>query len=101
MTGSPAPPRETVEVPFAPDGGKHMDVLRNFVNAILRDELLVAPGGEGLHSLELGNAMVLSGSLGEPVSLPLDGDAYERLLRQKVAEESGRCDRLCSNGRTR
>ncbi len=63
----------------------HIDILRNFVEAVLRDTPLVAPGAEGVKSLELANAMVYSGIEHETVRLPLDGEAYERLLQELCA----------------
>jgi len=76
---------ETIEVPVTGEGGGWGHVHRNFVNAILHGEPLISPGVEGIRSLELGNAMVLSGVREETVPLPLDGDAYEALLREKTA----------------
>ena len=55
--------------------------MQNFVNAILKDEPLIAPGEEGVKGLELGNAMLMAGLTRKPVELPLDGDAYEAFLK--------------------
>ncbi len=62
-----------------------MKVTQNFVDAILDGVPLIAPAEEGLLSLELGNAMLFSGLTGKTVELPLDGAAYERLIRKLVA----------------
>ncbi|HNQ35883.1 MAG TPA: hypothetical protein PKN80_07465, partial [bacterium] len=48
--------------------------------AILEGEPLIAPGSEGLWSVEFINALILSGRQGRPVDLPLDRDEYDRLL---------------------
>ena len=45
--------------------------------------LIDAP--EGLHSVELANAMVYSAWTDSPVELPLDSAAYEAALREKIA----------------
>lgn len=50
---------------------QHIGVLNAFAAAILRGEPLVADGVEGIHGLELSNAMHLSSWLEKPVSLPI------------------------------
>jgi hypothetical protein len=40
---------------------------------------------EGIHSVELANAMILSGLTGETVNLPLDSAAYEAKLKSLIA----------------
>ncbi|NUN95128.1 MAG: gfo/Idh/MocA family oxidoreductase, partial [Candidatus Omnitrophica bacterium] len=79
---------ETTAVEIAPDTGKglHQELTQNFVNAILYQEPLVAPGEEGIRSLALSNAMLLSGLRDKWVELPLDGVEYKALL-----------DELCAN----
>src|SRR3954471_10172817 len=76
-----------VEVPVtAPDhGGQHIEILQNFTDAILDNAPLKAPGEEGIYSVELANAILLSAWTGKAVSLPLDGAVYERELNQKIA----------------
>jgi hypothetical protein len=60
--------------------------MENFVNAILDGGPLIASGEEGLHSLELANAMVYSSLLGRTVELPMDGAAWEKKLNQLISE---------------
>ena len=64
----------------------HAILMQNFVNAILDGEPLIAPGEEGIHSVELANAMVYSSLLGQPVELPMDGAAWEK-LNQLIADQ--------------
>lgn len=64
----------------------HAIMTQNFVNAILDDEPLIAPGAEGVNSVELANVMVYSSLLGETVELPMAGAAWEKKLNQLVAE---------------
>lgn len=75
-----------VEIPFenAPNG--HAVLMQNFVNAILDGEPLIAPGNEGIHSIELANIILYSSLLEQTLELPLDGSAYERKLGQLIAE---------------
>ncbi|MBN2311704.1 MAG: Gfo/Idh/MocA family oxidoreductase [Candidatus Hydrogenedentes bacterium] len=77
-----------VEVPVkdAPQG--HSVVTQNFVNAILKGEPLIAPAEEGIHSVEIANAMLFSAMLGQPVDIPLDGAAYEAELNKRIAEST-------------
>jgi predicted dehydrogenase len=75
-----------VSIPAAGHGGQHNEVLQNFTDAILDGEALVAPAPEGIHSVELANSMLLSAWLDKPVTLPIDGKKYERLLKGKIAE---------------
>ena len=60
--------------------------MQNFVNAILDGESLIAPGTDGIHSVELANAMVFSSLLKETVELPMNGKAWEAKLSQLIAE---------------
>lgn len=81
-----APNVEEFTYTFEGAGGQHVEVLNNFADAILDGTPLVAPAAEGIHSVELGNAMLYSSSLRETVSMPLDAAAYEQLLKKRVAE---------------
>ena len=49
--------------------------MQNFVNAILDGEPLIAPGAEGIHSVELANVMLYSSLIGQTVELPMDSAA--------------------------
>ncbi len=69
---------------------KHSDLVDNFAAAILDDAPLVSPGVEGIHSLELGNAMLMSGLTGRPVDLPMDRNAYENLLGSLCVQSRAR-----------
>ena len=77
-----------VSIPAAGHGGQHNEVLQNFTDAIIDGATLVAPAPEGIHSVELANAMLLSAWTDKPVSLPIDGKKYERLLKAKIAESA-------------
>jgi predicted dehydrogenase len=66
-------------------GGQHSEILTNFAAAILDGVPLVAPAVEGLNSLELANAMLLSAWTDKTVELPLDGKLYEKWLKRKIS----------------
>jgi uncharacterized phage protein gp47/JayE len=46
---------------------------------------LVAPAAEGIRSVELANAILLSSWTDRAVELPLDAATYARWLRRKIA----------------
>jgi predicted dehydrogenase len=75
-----------VEIPFENAGNSHAVLMQNFVNAVLDGEPLIAPGEEGIHSVELANVMLFSSLLGETVEMPMDSAAFERKLNQLIAE---------------
>ena len=69
-------------------GGKnpdHQGITENFVNAILHGEKLIAPATEGIHGLELGNAMLMAGITRKAVKIPTDREAYDELIRELIA----------------
>lgn len=80
------PDTEIVTVPAAGHGGQHIEILQNFTDAILNGAPLLAPAAEGIHSVELANAILFSAwQGGRAVALPLDGAAYEHELQKKIA----------------
>ena len=79
------------DIPVSGHGGQHVAVMENFGQAIRdRKVKLIAPGIEGIRSVELGNAMLMSGLSGKPVQLPLDGAAYERLLKKLIRDSAAK-----------
>lgn len=73
-----------IQIPVSGTGGQHMEILQNFIDAIVSRVPLIAPAAEGIRSVELGNAMLYSSETGKTVDMPLDGRAYERMLKQKI-----------------
>lgn len=74
------------DIPFANADRPHAELTQNFVNAILDSERLIAPGGEGIHSVELANAILYSSLLGQTLELPMDGAAWADELNRLAAE---------------
>ena len=85
-TGFSKPDATTGEVPFTNAAVPHATLMQNFVNAILDGEKLIAPGVDGIHSVELANAMVFSSLTKETVELPMSSAAWEAKLNQLIAE---------------
>lgn len=85
-----------IDIPVNGSGGQHAEVLENFLDAIQSGAPLIAPAEDGIHSVELANAMLFSSLTHQPIDIPLDGCAYEKLLMglienskfQKVSTES-------------
>ena len=79
------PSTKNVEIPLSGHGGQHNEILQNFVDAILESKPLIAPAAEGIHSVELANAMLLSSFADATLQLPIDASIYEDFLRQRIA----------------
>lgn len=76
-----ASPAFTQEQPaFEGDGGGHLAVYRDLEAAIREGRRPLIDGREALPSLELANAITFSSHTQQPVTLPLDRDAYAALL---------------------
>ena len=84
-TGFARPDVWHVEIPFADAPAQHATLTQNFVDAILDGAPLIAPGAEGLHSVELANATLYSSLTEQTITLPLDGAAYEAKLQELIA----------------
>ncbi|MBQ8696636.1 MAG: gfo/Idh/MocA family oxidoreductase, partial [Clostridia bacterium] len=69
------------------DGG-HRAIIQNFTNACLYGEELIAPGAEGIRQISLSNAAYLSAWTDETVSLPLDSELFDTLLKEKAKGSS-------------
>jgi predicted dehydrogenase len=78
-------PYQVRDIAVHGEGEGHAGVLKNFRDAILDGVPLLAPAEEAVGSLELGNAMLLSGLLQRPVDLPLDAASMERELLRLAA----------------
>jgi len=46
---------------------------------------LIAPASEGINSVELANAILLSSWTNKAIDLPLDATLYARWLKKKIA----------------
>lgn len=75
------------EIPSQPNiTSPHCRVTERFINTIQGTDTLIAEGHEGLNSVMLANAIMLSSHEGRPIQLPLDGDAYELVLKERAAK---------------
>ena len=75
------PPKDSVS--------QHQNITTNFVEFLRgKADRLIAPATEGIHGLELGNAMLMSGLTQQPVELPTDREAYDALLKELIAKST-------------
>ncbi|NJK91983.1 MAG: Gfo/Idh/MocA family oxidoreductase [Blastochloris sp.] len=80
------PPTWKIDIPLPGHRGEqHAAILKNFCNAILHREPLLSPAAEGIHSVELINAMLLSSFQDQTIHLPLSSSRYERFLKKLIA----------------
>lgn len=63
----------------------HERIIENFADAILKGAALIAPAEEGLNSVAINNAIILSAHRRQMVDLPIDGDEFAALLAQYIA----------------
>ena len=74
-----------INVPYVHHGGPGHDIIiQNFVRSIQNGESLIVPGVDGVHQLQLGNAIMLSSFLDKPVNLPIDEEMYKNILIDKI-----------------
>ena len=74
-----------IEIPISNEPSQHAALTQNFVDAILDSVPLIAPGEEGIHSIELANVLLYSGLMEKTIDLPLDSAAYEAKLKELIA----------------
>jgi predicted dehydrogenase len=82
------PEYHTFEVPTDGRNDQHVGILNNFANAILGLEPLFVKGVEGIKSVQMMNAMLLSTWLDKAVELPIDDDLYLTELNRRIAEST-------------
>jgi predicted dehydrogenase len=75
-----------VEIPFENAQNPHAILMQNFTDAILDGTPLIAPGTDGMGSVELANVLLYSSLMNQTIELPLDSAAWEKKLQQLIAE---------------
>jgi predicted dehydrogenase len=85
-TGFAKPEVWNVEIPFENANNPHGILMQNFVDAILDGTPLIAPGQQGMGSVELANVLLYSSLIKQTVDLPMDSHAWENKLNQLIAE---------------
>lgn len=75
------------EIPVEDNPHGHQYITQNVVNTILGKEELIAPGVEGIKSVELANAMLYSMVRQKPVKFPVPEEEFDALLEELRADE--------------
>ncbi|HZG84011.1 Gfo/Idh/MocA family oxidoreductase [Paenibacillus sp.] len=72
-------------------GEQHIGIMKNFTNAILRGEQLLAPGEEGINGLLISNAIHYSSWTDSLVDVEkFDHDRFYELLQDKIANSKAK-----------
>lgn len=89
FTGGFGSPEFTVEeIPVDGQSPEHKGITRNFINAILKGEELIAPGCEGINSLTLSNSMLLSTWTNSKITFPINSELYKKFLDENIEKSS-------------
>lgn len=86
--GFQQPDTTVEEIPIPGSESPHAKLMTNFVNAIIDNEPLIAPGVEGIGSVELANVMVYSGIIGKAIELPMNGAEWETKLNELIVNSN-------------
>ena len=84
-SGFAKPDAWNCEIPFEPASNPHGILIQNFVDSILDGTPLIAPGAEGMGSVELANVLLYSSLIGQSIDLPMDSTAWENKLNELIA----------------
>ena len=74
------------EIPFENASNPHATLMQNFVDGILDGIPLIAPGEDGMGSVELANVILYSSLMDMPIRLPMDACAFEIKLQELIGD---------------
>ena len=74
-----------IEIPFENANNPHGILIQNFVDSILDGTPLIAPGADGMGSVELANVLLYSSLINQTVELPMDSAVWEKKLNELIA----------------
>ena len=74
-----------IDIPFDNVPNAHAVLMQNFVDSILDGTPLIAPGTDGMGSVELANVLIYSSLMNQTIALPLDSKAWETKLNELIA----------------
>jgi len=78
------------DVPVHGPAEGHLGIMKDWVRAIRTGSTLLAPGVEGIRSLEISNAMLLSTWIDDWVQIPVDEDLFYAKLQERIASSARR-----------
>jgi predicted dehydrogenase len=77
-----------IDIPVGRDNPGHLGIIQNWIDAILKGTPLLAPGEDGLKSVEIANAIYLSSWLKQTVEFPISADLYYEKLQEKINQST-------------
>ncbi len=78
------------EIPVRSGGGGHQAVTKSWIDAILKGTPLITPGQEGINSLQISNAMLLSAWTDGWVDIPVDEGLFYEKLQERIRASASR-----------
>lgn len=72
------------------DVPQHLEIVQNFTHAIQGTAELIAPAAEGLGSVEMANAMLLSTWQDRTIDLPIDGRVFQAELEKRMTASAAK-----------
>ncbi|MBT3278768.1 MAG: Gfo/Idh/MocA family oxidoreductase [Phycisphaerales bacterium] len=91
-TGFELPACEKTVVDYPEGTPAHALVTADFVTHLRTGSPLLVDGRDGLASMQLVNAMILSGWTDEWCSLPVDAETYNKHLAEHIANSAGKAE---------
>lgn len=78
------PEYQEMNIPIEEENPGHLGIIQNWIDAIMKGMPLLAPGEDGLKSVEMANAIYLSSWLNQTVDYPVNADLYFEKLQEKI-----------------
>lgn len=72
------------EVPVVGENLQHVGITRNWVDAIFSGKPLIAPGLDGINSLEISNSIYLSSWTDAWIEIPVNEDLFYEKLQERI-----------------
>lgn len=73
-----------IEIPVPNEPAQYKKILQNFTDAVLNGKELLVHAEEGINSVELANAMLMSSLEEKTIDIPLDHVKFESLLNELI-----------------
>jgi len=70
------------DVQPAQESWGHAELVKDFISSIVEGRKPLVSGEEGVKSVELVNAIIMSTVLRQPVELPIDREGYDALIEE-------------------
>ena len=79
------PTVQSVDIPLPDDAGEqHVGILKNFAATIRGEDDLIAPAEDGIKSVEIANAILMSSIVGKSVDLPIHSQDFSAVMENLI-----------------